>query len=48
MGSISILFHDAITVCKRLSIQYLWVNTFCIIQDDEFDWLREASKMKDI
>ena len=31
----------------RLSIQYLWIDTFCIFQDpdDLSDWIREAAQM---
>lgn len=27
-------FRDAITVCNRLSVQYLWIDCLCIVQDD--------------
>ena len=41
-------FQDAIMVTRsRLSIRYLWVDTFCIFQDkdDLSDWTREAAQM---
>lgn len=36
---------DAIKVCKALSIQYLWVDSLCIIQDEKSDWERESEMM---
>lgn len=39
---------DAIKLCCRLGFEYLWVDSLCIIQDDNQDWLREASQMAGI
>lgn len=39
---------DAITLCGKLGFQYLWVDRLCIIQDDEGDWSREASRMSQV
>lgn len=41
-------FQDAITVVKRLQINYLWIDALCIIQDSEEDWVTESAKMGDI
>lgn len=41
-------FQDAITIARTLSIQYLWIDSLCIIQDDTRDWQIESSKMADI
>jgi Heterokaryon incompatibility protein (HET) len=38
-------FRDAIEVTRWLGIEYLWIDSMCIIQDDDDDWTREASKM---
>lgn len=38
-------FKDAITVCRRLQIEYLWIDSICIIQDDKKDWESESRKM---
>ncbi|RBR10225.1 uncharacterized protein FIESC28_09611 [Fusarium coffeatum] len=36
---------DAVEITKALGIRYLWIDTFCIIQDDEKDWETQASLM---
>ena len=41
-------FRDAIFVTRRLSIRYLWIDALCIVQDDPYDWAREAGRMKDV
>lgn len=32
-------FCDAIVIYTHLSIRYLWIDSLCIIQDSEEDWL---------
>ncbi|CAH0027148.1 unnamed protein product [Clonostachys rhizophaga] len=32
------VFQDAILVCRKLSIKYLWINALCENQDDDDDW----------
>ncbi|KAK8243387.1 heterokaryon incompatibility protein-domain-containing protein [Phyllosticta capitalensis] len=44
-------FQDAILICKRLDIKYLWIDSLCIIQSKEEinnDWLEHARTMADI
>jgi hypothetical protein len=43
--TISKTFQDAITTTRNIGLQYLWIDTLCIIQDDHDDWLRESEKM---
>jgi hypothetical protein len=38
-------FREAIALTRSLSIEYLWIDSLCIIQDDQDDWLSEAGKM---
>nr|ADT63870.1 HET domain protein pin-c2 [Neurospora tetrasperma]ADT63883.1 HET domain protein pin-c2 [Neurospora tetrasperma] len=38
-------FQDAIEMTRKLGHRYLWIDSLCIIQDDEQDWAREASLM---
>jgi hypothetical protein len=41
-------FGDAVTVCRQLGVEYLWIDSLCIIQGDENDWIVEASKMGEV
>ncbi|KAF4986452.1 hypothetical protein FDECE_15957 [Fusarium decemcellulare] len=41
-------FIDAIEVARALGIDYLWIDSLCIIQGDTADWDTEAPKMADI
>jgi hypothetical protein len=41
-------FQDAITVTRALCLDYLWIDSISIIQDDEHDWNRESSKMFEV
>ncbi|KAK1584941.1 heterokaryon incompatibility protein [Colletotrichum navitas] len=41
-------FRDAITVTRGLGIEYIWIDTLCIIQDDGDDWEKESSKMETV
>ena len=38
-------FQDAISMTKALGIQYLWIDSLCIIQHDRRDWERESVRM---
>ncbi|KAF4455289.1 HET-domain-containing [Fusarium albosuccineum] len=38
-------FKDAVILARALGIRYLWIDSLCIIQDDEHDWKSESNKM---
>ncbi|KAL9618622.1 MAG: hypothetical protein Q9160_006663 [Pyrenula sp. 1 TL-2023] len=38
-------FQDAITICRSLSIRYLWIDALCILQDSKEDWAKESALM---
>jgi Heterokaryon incompatibility protein (HET) len=38
-------FQDSMLLCRELSIQYIWIDSLCIIQDDEEDWRKESARM---
>ncbi|KAF2963604.1 hypothetical protein GQX73_g9968 [Xylaria multiplex] len=44
-SSLTKTFRDAISITRRLGIQYLWIDSLCIIQGDTQDWAIESSKM---
>jgi hypothetical protein len=41
-------FRDAIVVTRRLGIQYLWIDSLCIIQDSLDDWRVQSALMAEI
>ncbi|KAK5737917.1 hypothetical protein LTR17_006357 [Elasticomyces elasticus] len=43
--SLSTTFRDAINVTRLLGVGYIWIDSLCIVQDDNADWLQEAAKM---
>ena len=42
------VFHDAVCLCHQLSVPCLWIDAFCIVQDDETDVEQEITKMGDM
>ncbi|KAI8625091.1 hypothetical protein F5Y19DRAFT_479965 [Xylariaceae sp. FL1651] len=42
------MFQDAITATRGLKIRYLWIDSLCIIQDDNDDWAAESKTMEDV
>ncbi|OXV05179.1 hypothetical protein Egran_07053 [Elaphomyces granulatus] len=41
-------FQDAVIITRSLGVNYLWIDSLCILQDSQEDWQREAAKMKDV
>ncbi|KAM0427798.1 hypothetical protein ACHAPT_007255 [Fusarium lateritium] len=41
-------FQDAIKTARALNLRYLWIDSLCIIQDDQEDWKREAARMQQV
>lgn len=48
LGDLPQTFQDAVVVAKELDIEYLWIDSLCIIQDSVQDWERECSKMSSV
>jgi hypothetical protein len=48
INELPLTFKDAIQVTRSLGIEYLWIDSLCIIQDDPVDWEREAAQMGSI
>lgn len=42
------IFKDAITVTRSIECQWIWIDSLCIVQDDENDWHEESAKMAEI
>ncbi|OTA87085.1 hypothetical protein M434DRAFT_375966 [Hypoxylon sp. CO27-5] len=41
-------FQDAVTVTRGIGIQYLWIDSLCIIQQDIEDWGTNAGRMETV
>jgi len=41
-------FRDAIKLSWALGVRYLWIDSLCILQDDEADWDKEAASMAEV
>lgn len=41
-------FQDAVTACKALGIDYIWIDSLCILQDSPEDWAIQGSKMAQV
>jgi hypothetical protein len=45
MEQLSQVFRYAINFTRRSGVQYLWIDSFCIMQNSEEDWRAEAALM---
>lgn len=45
---LSAVFQDAICAAHTLSYRYIWIDSLCIIQEDDADWLKESGTMSDV
>jgi hypothetical protein len=41
-------FADAIEITRKLGVDYIWIDSLCIVQDDEDDWRREVALMEHV
>lgn len=41
-------FADAVMITRRFEIRYLWIDSLCIIQDNEADWRWESASMNKV
>lgn len=37
--------QDAVAITRRLGLEYLWIDSLCICQDDAEEWARESARM---
>lgn len=48
LASLPKTFRDAVIITRRFGIQYIWIDSLCILQDSAADWERESAVMGDI
>ncbi|PVH83463.1 HET-domain-containing protein, partial [Cadophora sp. DSE1049] len=41
-------FQDAIAVTRGLGLNYLWIDSLCIIQESREDWTKESQEMQNV
>ena len=42
------LFQQFFELARALQVRYAWIDSLCIIQDDQDDWVRESARMCDV
>ncbi|KAF4497862.1 HET-domain containing protein [Fusarium agapanthi] len=47
INSLPIVFQQAIQIVRALNIEYVWIDSLCIIQDSKSDWELESLQMCD-
>jgi hypothetical protein len=45
LKTLSKTFRHAVKIARFLEVRYVWIDSLCIVQDDDDDWKREASRM---
>ncbi|KAF4628382.1 hypothetical protein G7Y89_g9770 [Cudoniella acicularis] len=48
LESLPSTFQDTVLITQKLGIRYLWIDSLCIIQDNNEDWARESCEMGNI
>lgn len=48
VASLTQTFQDAVDLTVKLGLQYIWIDSLCIIQDDHEDWKNECPRMTDV
>ncbi|PVI03830.1 HET-domain-containing protein [Periconia macrospinosa] len=47
-GQLPAVFRDALTITKAVGCQWIWIDSLCIVQDDEDDWGKESLEMANV
>lgn len=47
-SSLTRTFKEAIDIARALGFTFLWIDSLCIIQDDDEDWRSESVRMSEI
>lgn len=46
--SIPKTYQDAIKITRELGVDYIWIDSLCIVQDNLEDWKRESIRMRTV
>ncbi|CEI67227.1 hypothetical protein FVEN_g10938 [Fusarium venenatum] len=47
-ASIPATFQDAIKLANDIGMEYMWIDSLCIVQDSKDDWQAEAARMASV
>ena len=42
------MFEHAIYITQHIGLDYLWIDSLCVIQDDTDDWMRQSANMSGV
>lgn len=48
LASLSKTHQDAVQVSLKLGVNFIWIDSLCIIQDSNSDWLEQSTQMHQI
>ena len=48
ISQLSKSFQDAFLITQRLGLNYIWIDSLCIVQDIVADWERESQSMSEV
>ncbi|KAF2651312.1 HET-domain-containing protein [Lophiostoma macrostomum CBS 122681] len=49
VSELSKTFQDAVDLVRRMGLQWLWIDSLCILQDEDLqDWNRESARMAQV
>jgi hypothetical protein len=48
IADLPLTFRDAVQVARGLKVQYLWIDSLCIMQGEGGDWKEESKRMEDV
>ncbi len=48
IAELPLTFRDAVKVARGLKVQYLWIDSLCIMQGKGGDWKEESKRMEDV
>lgn len=48
ISALPLTFAETVSFLRKLGIWYLWIDSLCIVQDDDFDWRQQSAQMASI